>query len=194
MVESSKIYFFYSKAMLVYYLVICIIFVAFGAWSLIFYPVIFIVIGFWGLLPSIPGIFWAISQIIKESPRIIISGENIEYVEWPFKILKWENIRSAYLRTLPSKGFMSTFLVFETDNEIELLKTVKFIDRILWKSGKIFGLSPIIINLTNIDVVPEKILEIILANISKVKNLRDLSRTLSISRSSHATQERKSAE
>jgi len=173
--KSDTTQFYYKSHVPLNALFMCIFLVFFACWTFVISLPLFVLTGFWGLLLAIPGIVWCSRQILKMSPPLILSDNDIKCLSWPFKRVQWKNICSAHLMTLP--GPETPCRVFEIDNEIDLLNNISVIDRVTWKvkSWKyrnLLEISPILINLKYLDVVPKQIEEIILTKISNTKNNR----------------------
>ena len=97
--------------------------------------------------------------LIKKTPIIVITDEEIECIQWPFKSIKWKNIDDATLTRIPVSGGYSLSLY--VNNQDQLLSQMSPPRRMLWKLGRLFGLSPIAINLLGLKETPEELEKVV---------------------------------
>ncbi len=103
--------------------------------------------------------------LINKTPIVVITDEQIECIQWPFKSIKWKNIDGATLRRMPFSGGYS--LNLDVNNQDQLLSQTSPPSRLLWKLGRVFGFSPIAINLLAFRETPKEVEEIIRGRLRK---------------------------
>lgn len=97
--------------------------------------------------------------LINKAPIVVITDEQIECIQWPFKSIKWKNIDNATLTRMPVSGGYS--LNLDVNNQEQLLSQISPPRRLLWKLGRLFGFSPIAINLLSLKETPKEVENIV---------------------------------
>lgn len=103
--------------------------------------------------------------LINKTPMVVITDEQIECIQWPFKSIKWKNIDDATLTRMPVSGGYS--LNLDVNNQDQLLSQISPPRRLLWKLGRLFGFSPIAINLLGLRETPKELEEIVRGKLRK---------------------------
>lgn len=153
-----------SKRMALYGLFLSAAMLGFGVTFFLLHPVTALVLGWWMCLVGLVFIVNMIRQLGIDTPVVILTTSYIEYAGWPFKRIPWKDIKKSYIRRLPT----ATYLNFEVVDQQKLLLKMGWLSRNIHRLNRIFGGSPIQINLTPLKVDSTRILDLVNQQMGKL--------------------------
>lgn len=161
--EDMLLEIYISKGLTLYGIFLSIAMLGFGLAFLLLSPVTALVLGWWVCVLGLVFTAKMIRQLAIDTPMVILTTSYIEYAGWPFRRIPWKGIRNAYIRSLPT----ATYLNFEVEEQQKLLQQMGWLKRNVHRLNRIFGGSPIQINLTPFKVDSSRVLEMVNHQIGK---------------------------
>lgn len=150
-----------SKGMTLLGLFMSISLIGFGLVFLFLDPVTALVLGWWSTLIGLAFLYILLKQLTITEPMVVLTTAYIEHTGWPFKRIPWADIRKSHVRRRVTKGGVSTCLSFEVEDHMRYLRQMNWFSRTANRLNRVFGCSPIYINLTPLKADPARILDLV---------------------------------
>jgi hypothetical protein len=152
-----------SKSMTLVGLFLSIAMLGFGLAFFLLNPVTALVLGWWLCILGLVFTVKMFRQLAIDTPTVTLTTAYIEHAGWPFKRIPWKEIKKSYIIKLPT----AIYLNFEVEDQQKLLQQMSWFIRNILRMNRIFGGSPIQINLTPLKVDSSRVLEIVKHQIGK---------------------------
>lgn len=160
-IGKVEIEIFRSFGMAIYGLILSLFLCGFGIFTFFLDPVAALVLGTPTLLAAIPFTFMGIKQLFDNEPNVVITDTHIECKQWPFRRIAWKEIKSVNRLRFMTAGAYAVYINLEVYDEKKVMTHMGSIKKIIYKLNRIFGGSPIAINLTSLKADSDLLLKMV---------------------------------